>query len=164
MPRGKNTTNGSNHEAASATGSSIRSVVALTAALGVLPAPYAPYAARVKSKFRRSPNGPSVGEVEPCLGIHAEDVGPVLPGRHSWAGDYRGKGEVGRWIRRFVRVGTQLEPHEILVTGPPWRSAMECDRLPAVHGPAGRSGRRGRLRQPRHDLRQDRLGQAPTKR
>jgi ketosteroid isomerase-like protein len=130
-------TKGSNYEVASVTGSGIRRAVAPTAALGVLPTLYAPYVGTMKFSFRRSLNRLSVGDVEPFLGIYAEDVRPVLSGRHSWAGDHRGKGEVRRWIRRFVRIGIRLEPHEILVTGPPWIT-IACprftDRLVAQDG------------------------------
>jgi hypothetical protein len=60
-----------------------------------------------------------------------------LSGRHSWAGNYRGKDEAERWMLRFVRVGVQLEPHEIVVTGPPWDTTI-CvrftDRLTAPDG------------------------------
>jgi hypothetical protein len=83
MPREKITAKGSNHEAASATGSGIRRVVSPTTALGVLPAPHAPYVVRVKFTFRRGLNRPRVGDDEPFLGIHAEDVRPVLSGRRS---------------------------------------------------------------------------------
>jgi ketosteroid isomerase-like protein len=91
----------------------------------------------VKSAFRRSLDRLRVGDIEPFLSISAEDVRLGLSGRHPWAGDYRGKDEVGRWFRRFVRVGIQLELREILVTGPPWNTPA-ClrftDRLIAPDG------------------------------
>jgi hypothetical protein len=55
---------------------------------------------------------------------YADDVRFVFPGRSSWAADLRGKDEVERWVRRFVRVGLQLEPHKILVAGPPWDTTV----------------------------------------
>jgi ketosteroid isomerase-like protein len=73
----------------------------------------------VRSMLRRNLNRLRAGDVGPLFGTYAEDVRLVLSGQHSWAGDYRGKDEVERWMRRFVRAGIQLEPHEILVTGPP---------------------------------------------
>jgi ketosteroid isomerase-like protein len=105
--------------------SGIGRAVALGAALGALPALYG---WAVTFMLRRKLNQLEVGDVRPLFGIYAEDVRLVLSGRHSWAGDYRGKDEVERWMRRFVRVGVQLEPHEMLVTGPPWNTTI-CVRF-----------------------------------
>jgi ketosteroid isomerase-like protein len=74
--------------------------------------------------LRRDLNRLRAGDLGPLFGTYAEDVGLVLSGRHSWAGDYRGKDEVERWTQRLVRVGVQLGPHEILVTGPPWNTTV----------------------------------------
>ena len=86
------------------------------ATLGTLPTLYA---WAVRSMLRRNLNRLNAGDVGFLFGTYTEDVRLVLSGRHSWTGDYRGKDEVERWMRRLVRVGVQLEPHEILVTGPP---------------------------------------------
>ena len=60
----------------------------------------------------------------PLLSAYADDVRFVFPGRSSWAADLRGKDEVERWVRRFLRVGLQLEPREIFVGGPPWDTSV----------------------------------------
>ena len=31
---------------------------------------------------------------------------------------------IGRWYARFTRAGLQIEPHEILVKGPPWNTTV----------------------------------------
>jgi ketosteroid isomerase-like protein len=110
------------------------SAAALGAALGALPALYG---WAVRSMLRRNLNQLKAGDVGPLSRIYAEDVRLVLSGRHSWAGDYRGKDKVERWMQRFVRVGVQLEPREILVTGPPWNTTIFVrftDRLVAPDG------------------------------
>ena len=48
----------------------------------------------------------------------------MFPGKNSWAGEFRGKDEVKRWVRRVYQVGLRLEPHEMLVTGPPWDTSV----------------------------------------
>jgi ketosteroid isomerase-like protein len=111
--------------------SGIGRAAALGAALPAL------YGWTVRSMLRRNLTRLRAGDVEPLFGTYAEDVRFVLPGRHSWAGDYRGKDEVERWMRRFVRVGLQLEPREILVTGPPWNTTVSLrftDQLTAPDG------------------------------
>jgi|SRR5215204_1756892 len=96
-------------------------VVVLATALGALPSLYA---WTVRSMLHRNLRRLRAGEVGPLLGAYADDVRFVFPGRSSWAADLRGKDEVERWVRRFVRVGLQLEPHEILVAGPPWDTSV----------------------------------------
>ena len=66
----------------------------------------------------------SAGDVGPPFATYAEDIGFVFPGHSSWTADLRGKVEVERWVWRFVRVGLQPEPHEILVAGPPWDTTV----------------------------------------
>jgi hypothetical protein len=54
----------------------------------------------------------------------ADDVHFRFPGEHSWSADYHGKAHVGAWLDRYVRVGLQLHPREIVVGGPPWRTTV----------------------------------------
>ena len=118
-----------NEKVALITGGS--SGIGLAAALPAL------YAWTVRSMLRRNLRRLRAGDVGPLFLTYAEDVRFVLPGRHSWAGDFRGRDEVERWLRRFVRIGLQLEPHEILITGPPWNTTV-ClrftDQLTASDG------------------------------
>lgn len=95
------------------------------------------------------------GDPEPLLATYADDIRFTFPGRSSWAGEFRGKAEVARWLRRFVRVGLRFEVHEILVVGPPWAATL-ClwftDRLTDAGGNRG-------LREPERDHGQALLGQ-----
>ena len=96
-------------------------VAVLAAALGALPSLYA---YTVRSMIHRNLRRLGAGDVGPLLSIYADDVRFVFPGHSSWAADLWGKDEVERWVRRFVRVGLQLEPREILVAGPPWDTTV----------------------------------------
>jgi ketosteroid isomerase-like protein len=93
-------------------------VLALAAGLPPL------YRAAVRSLLRRNLRRLRAGDVRPLVRSYADDVRFVFPGRSSWAADLRGREEVERWVRRFVDAGLQLEPHEILVAGPPWNTTV----------------------------------------
>ena len=95
--------------------------LALAAMLGVLPTLYV---WAVRYMLRRNLRRLRVGDLGPLFSTYADDVRFVFPGRSSWAADLRGKDELERWVQRFVRVGLQLEPHEILVMGPPWDTTV----------------------------------------
>src|SRR5215218_5067376 len=92
-------------------------LAALATALGALPALYA---WAVRSMLHRNLARLWASDPEPLLASYADDIHFVFPGRSSWAADLRGKDEVERWLRRFVRVGLRFEVHEILVADPLW--------------------------------------------
>ncbi len=98
-------------------------VVALVLAVvfGLLPALYA---WAVRSMLRRTTHRLREGDFEPLFHTYANDIRFVFPGHNSWAGEFRGREEVERWVRRVYQVGLRLEPHEILVTGPPWNTTV----------------------------------------
>ena len=64
------------------------------------------------------------GDFEPLFRTYADDIRFVFPGHNSWAGEFRGRAEVERWVRRVYQVGLRLEPYEILVMGPPWDTTV----------------------------------------
>jgi ketosteroid isomerase-like protein len=88
----------------------------------------AAYAAAVRVLLRRAVRRLREGDVDSLLSLYADDVRFVFPGRNSWAADFRGKADLEPWFRRFVRVGLQLEAHEIFVKGPPWDTSI-CVRF-----------------------------------
>ena len=98
-------------------------VVALVLAVvfGVLPALYA---WAVRSMLHRNLRSLREGDLEPLFSTYADDIRFVFPGHNSWAGEFRGREEVERWVRRVYQVGLRLEPHEILVMGPPWDTTI----------------------------------------
>jgi ketosteroid isomerase-like protein len=98
-------------------------VVALVLAVvfGLLPALYA---WAVRSMLHRTLRRLREGDFEPLFRTYAGNIKFVFPGHNSWAGEFRGKAEVKRWVRRVYQVGLRLEPHEILVMGPPWNTTV----------------------------------------
>jgi ketosteroid isomerase-like protein len=94
----------------------VTSLVAIAAAAPPL------YRATVKALFRRNMRRLGEGDIGPLTSTYADDVRFVFPGQSTWAGDYRGKEEVTRFVERFVETGLQIEPDEILVNGPPWNT------------------------------------------
>ena len=81
-----------------------------------------------RTMIRRSVRRVNAGDIGPQLASYADDAVLVFPGETSWSGEYRGKSEIERFLRRFVDAGLQLEPQEILVGGAPWNMSI-CVRF-----------------------------------
>ena len=62
------------------------------------------------------------GNPGPTLLLDAPEVTLTFPGDSTWAGVYRGKPAVERWLRRFVSTGLRIYPDEIVATGFPWKT------------------------------------------
>ena len=92
-------------------------IAALVALLSLLPTLYA---WTVRFMLRRTLRRLREGDLEPLFSTYADDIRFVFPGHNSWAGEFRGREEVERWVRRVYQVGLRLELHEMLVTRPPW--------------------------------------------
>jgi len=77
------------------------------------------------------------GDYRSVLRMDSRDVTLRFPGNNSWAGEFRGKPEVERWLQRFVAAGFQIFADEIVVKGPPWNTTI-ClrghDYLKSVEG------------------------------
>ena len=82
------------------------------------------YASIVRMMIRRAIRRINGGDMGTFLSAYADDATFVFPGQNSWAGEYRGKGEIERFYRRFVQVGLQAEAHEIVVNGWPWDTTV----------------------------------------
>lgn len=82
------------------------------------------YGSLVALMIRRGVQRINSGDIRPMLSSFADDAILVFPGDHSWGGEYRGKAEIQKFLERFVKVGIQLEPHEILVQGWPWKTTV----------------------------------------
>jgi ketosteroid isomerase-like protein len=78
----------------------------------------------VSMMIRRGVRRINAGDIGPMLDSFADDATLVFPGDHSWGGEYKGKAEIRGFLERFVEVGIQLEPQEILVQGWPWKTAV----------------------------------------
>jgi ketosteroid isomerase-like protein len=90
--------------------------------------------ALVVRNFRRL----NAGDTGPTLQLDAADVTFRFPGDSSWSGDYQGKEAVRRWLDRFVRVGIQSFPDEVVVKGFPWRQTICLRAHNHLDAPDGR--------------------------
>jgi|SRR5947209_13380414 len=68
------------------------------------------------------------GDARLLLALMAKDVHFRFLGNHSWAADFRSRDQTRRWLERYVAVGLQLEPQDIVVSGPPWNTRI-CTRF-----------------------------------
>jgi hypothetical protein len=64
------------------------------------------------------------GDYRPQLKRAAKDVRFRFPGSSSWATELQGKENLERWLQRFVHVGLQIFPDEVVAKGPPWRTRL----------------------------------------
>lgn len=77
------------------------------------------------------------GDLRPTLLLDAPDVRMTFPGDSSWAIQLRGKDEHRRWLERFVRVGIQIFPDEVVATGWPWNMMVGVRGRDHLRSPDG---------------------------
>jgi ketosteroid isomerase-like protein len=77
------------------------------------------------------------GDVRPTLMLDADDVVLRFPGDNSWAGEFHGKEEHRRWLERFARVGLQIFPDQVAVSGWPWKMSIVIRGHDHLHAPDG---------------------------
>ncbi|MCW3067066.1 MAG: hypothetical protein JWN32_4238 [Solirubrobacterales bacterium] len=94
------------------------------------------YRAAVRALLRRNLVALNAGDPRPLFSSYADDVHFVFPGRSSWAADLHGREALEAWVRRFVEVGMEFDPDEIVVDGPPWSTRM-CLRYKDRHRAPG---------------------------
>jgi ketosteroid isomerase-like protein len=79
----------------------------------------------------------NAGDLRLILRGFAPDAHLVFPGRSSFAGDHRGRREIGAWLERFVGLGPHFEIHDVAAAGPPWNMRVFfrfSDRIPIPGG------------------------------
>jgi hypothetical protein len=64
------------------------------------------------------------GDLRPILLTDADDVQMRFPGENSWAPGANGKAEHARWLQRFIDVGLQIYPDEVVLKGFPWNQTV----------------------------------------
>jgi hypothetical protein len=77
------------------------------------------------------------GDYRPQLSRVAEDVRFRFPGSSSWATELQGTEDLERWLQRFVRVGLQIFPDEVVVKGVPWNMTLVVRGPIYLKSPAG---------------------------
>jgi hypothetical protein len=53
--------------------------------------------------------------------MDADDIKFTFPGQSSFAPGANGKPELEQWLNRFVSIGLQIYPDEVVLKGFPWR-------------------------------------------
>ena len=89
-----------------------------------------------RNAFRRL----NSGDYEAVLRMFAADSVFAFPGEHALAGVLRGD-DARRWFERAHRVfpGHQIEPQDIVVSGPPWNTIVATHFLIRAPLPSGRT-------------------------
>jgi ketosteroid isomerase-like protein len=64
------------------------------------------------------------GDMGPTVALYADDVKFRFPGKNSFAPGAGSKGELEEWLRRFIRLGLQIYPDGVMVTGFPWKQTI----------------------------------------
>jgi ketosteroid isomerase-like protein len=64
------------------------------------------------------------GDVGPTLAMDADDVKFTFPGKSSFAPGAKNKRELEQWLDRFVGLGLQIYPDEVVLKGFPWRQTI----------------------------------------
>jgi ketosteroid isomerase-like protein len=77
------------------------------------------------------------GDYHAQLDKVAEDVRFRFPGSSSWATELQGKEDLERWLQRFVHVGLQIFPDEVIAQGPPWNTTLVVRGPIHLKSPAG---------------------------
>lgn len=64
------------------------------------------------------------GDMAPTTAMYAEDVKFRFPGKNSFAPGADGKAALEGWLARFIRLGLQIYPDEVALTGWPWKQTI----------------------------------------
>jgi ketosteroid isomerase-like protein len=64
------------------------------------------------------------GDTGPTLAMDAEDIRFTFPGESSFAPGAKDKRGVEQWLDRFVGLGLQIYPDEVVLKGFPWRQTV----------------------------------------
>jgi ketosteroid isomerase-like protein len=64
------------------------------------------------------------GDLAPTLAMDADDVKFTFPGDSSFAPGASNKRELEQWLRRFVEIGLQIYPDEVVLKGFPWHQTI----------------------------------------
>jgi ketosteroid isomerase-like protein len=77
-----------------------------------------------KQMIARNMRAIRAGDVEPTLALDAEDIRFTFPGESSFAPGAQSKQELRQWLERFVSLGLQIYPDEVILKGFPWRQSI----------------------------------------
>jgi ketosteroid isomerase-like protein len=72
----------------------------------------------------RNMNSIRAGDAGPTLAMDADDVKFTFPGDSSFAPGASDKRELEQWLNRFVSLGLQIYPDEVVLKGFPWHQTI----------------------------------------
>jgi ketosteroid isomerase-like protein len=64
------------------------------------------------------------GDMGPTVAMDADDVKFRFPGKNSFAPGADSKEELEEWLRRFIQLGLQIYPDEVVLSGFPWKQTI----------------------------------------
>jgi ketosteroid isomerase-like protein len=64
------------------------------------------------------------GDIKPTTALYADDVRFSFPGTSSFAPGASSKKDLERWLERFVDIGLQIYPDQVILKGFPWRQTI----------------------------------------
>jgi hypothetical protein len=64
------------------------------------------------------------GDPGPTLAMDADDIKFTFPGESSFAPGASNKRELEQWLERFVGLGLQIYPEEVVLKGFPWHQTI----------------------------------------
>lgn len=64
------------------------------------------------------------GDLKPTVALYSDDVKFSFPGDSSFAPGASNKRELEGWLSRFVEIGLQIYPDQVILKGFPWRQTI----------------------------------------
>jgi ketosteroid isomerase-like protein len=64
------------------------------------------------------------GDYRPLLKLDAKNIRFRFPGDSSWATEIDNRDDLEHWLQRFVDLGLQIYPDEVITQGPPWSTTL----------------------------------------
>jgi ketosteroid isomerase-like protein len=64
------------------------------------------------------------GDAGPTLAMDADDIKFTFPGESSFAPGAKNKRELEQWLDRFVSLGLQIYPEQVVLQGFPWQQTI----------------------------------------
>jgi hypothetical protein len=77
-----------------------------------------------KKMIARNMKSIRAGDPGPTLAMDADDVKFTFPGGSSFAPGANDKRELEQWLNRFVSLGLQIYPDEVVLKGFPWQQTI----------------------------------------
>jgi hypothetical protein len=64
------------------------------------------------------------GDAGPTLAMDADEIRFTFPGESSFAPGAADKRELERWLDRFIEIGLQIYPDQVVLKGFPWHQTV----------------------------------------